>query len=111
MKLVLIIAGASDGERLIEALVGRGLPATKLASQGGFLRRGSVTIMSGVADEQVESVLELVRQECHTRTEKLPTHAAPLFSPELELPSVQSLEVRVGGATVFVLDVQRFERF
>jgi uncharacterized protein YaaQ len=111
LKLVLIIAGAADGDRLITSLISRGLSATKIASQGGFLRRGSVTILSGVEDHEVDGVLALTRKECRSRIEVLPTTGLPVFE-ELPLATAkQPLEVRVGGATVFVLPVDRFERF
>jgi uncharacterized protein YaaQ len=96
---------------LIDALVSRGLPATKIASQGGFLRRGSVSILSGVEENDVDTVLELTRKECRSRTELLPATALPIFE---ELPlamATKPLEVRVGGATVFVMPVDRFERY
>ena len=105
-----IIASAADGDRLIDALVSRKLPATKIASRGGFLRRGNVTIISGVEDHQVDEVMELTRLECRSRTEIIPTTAIPIFD-ELPLATLrQPLEVRVGGATVFVTAVERFER-
>jgi uncharacterized protein YaaQ len=107
----MIVAGAGDGDRLIASLVSRGLSATKIASQGGFLRRGSVTILSGVEDHDVETVLELARRECQARTELIPTQGLPLYT-EVTYPAVMTpLEVRVGGAAVFVLPVERFERF
>jgi uncharacterized protein YaaQ len=75
------------------------------------LRRGSVTILSGVEERDVDAVVELTRKECRSRTELLPATALPVFE---ELPlatTTKPLEVRVGGATVFVMDVDRFERF
>ncbi|HXH21061.1 MAG TPA: cyclic-di-AMP receptor [Dehalococcoidia bacterium] len=109
LKLVLIIAATSDADRLIDRLVKRGLPATKIASSGGFLRRGSATILSGVEDQEVETVIDLARQECRARKEFVPVQNLPVLG---EIGSAsEPLEVRVGGATVFVLDVDRFDRF
>jgi uncharacterized protein YaaQ len=106
---VLIIAGTSDVDRLIDRLIKRGLPATKIASSGGFLRRGSATILSGVDDNDVEPVIELARQECRARKELVPVQNLPVLG-EIGA-ATEPLEVRVGGATVFVMDVGRFERF
>lgn len=109
LKLVLIIAATSDADRLIDRLVKRGLSATKVASSGGFLRRGSATILSGVEENDVEDVIEMARQECRARKEFVPVQNLPVLG---EIGgSSQPVEVHVGGATVFILDVGRFERF
>lgn len=105
----MIIAGATDADRLINRLVSKGLSATKIASSGGFLRRGSTTILSGVEDTDVDLVLDLVREECRSRTEFVPMQSVAILA-EASGPA-EPLEVRVGGATVFVLPIDRFERF
>jgi uncharacterized protein YaaQ len=94
---------------LIDTLVGRGIPATKIASRGGFLRRGSVTILSGVEDDHVDIVLELTRRECSARKELVPTQGLPIFG-EVSI-GAPPIEVQVGGATVFVMDIARYEHF
>lgn len=109
LKLLLIIVGRTDADRLIERLVGRGLTATKIASSGGFLRRGSSTILSGVEDEDVEDVIRMTREECRTRREAVPVQSLPLLGEATG--ATEPIEVRVGGATIFVLDVKRFEKF
>ncbi len=106
-KLVIIITAEPDAERLLGLLVERGLPATKVSSTGGFLRRGNATIFSGVEEGRVGEILGLVRQECRGRTEVIPTQALPF--PEVSLPTAP-VEVRVGGAIVFVLPVEHFEK-
>ena len=105
----MIIVGRMDSDRLIERLVGRGLAATKISSSGGFLRRGSATILSGVADADVESVIELTREECRSRREVVPVQSVPLLGEAGAM--TEPIEVRLGGATVFVLSVERFESF
>jgi len=106
-KLVLIIAADVDADRLMHLLSERGIPVTKLSSSGGFLRRGNTTLLSGVEEERVEEVLELVRRECRARTELVPIQALPF--PDVALPA-GPVEVRVGGAVVFVLPVEHFEK-
>ncbi len=106
-KLLLIIATDADADVLIQRLVERGYPATKVSSSGGFLRRGNVTILSGIDGRDVENVLAIVRQECQARTEFIPAQALPF--PESILPA-EPIEVRVGGAIVFVIPVERFEK-
>ena len=101
--------GRTDADRLIERLVGRGLSATKISSSGGFLRRGSATILSGVEDQDVDAVIELTRQECRSRREIVPVQSLPLLGEASG--STEPIEVRLGGATVFVLNIDRFESF
>ena len=108
MKLVIIIASDPDAERLMKALIGQGYPATKIGSTGGFLRRGNATILSGVEADEVDQVLAMVRAECHARSELVPAQALPLFGEGAAL--TEPVEVRVGGAIVFVVDVERFEK-
>ena len=85
----------------------RGYPATKVSSTGGFLRRGNATIFSGVDAGDVDTVIALIRSECEARTEFLPAQALPF--PESILPS-EPVEVRTGGAIIFVVSVERFEK-
>jgi uncharacterized protein YaaQ len=91
----------------MDRLVERRFPATKVSSTGGFLRHGNVTIFSGVTDEQVDELMTLVREECHARHEFVPVQTLPFGA---DAPFTEPIEVRVGGAIVFVLDVLRFER-
>ena len=108
LRLVIIIASDSDADRLMKALVEQGYPATKVSSTGGFLHRGNATILSGVDEDEVEQVLAMVRAECHARTEYVPTQTLPFFG-EGTTPS-EPVEVRAGGAIVFVVNVERFEK-
>jgi uncharacterized protein YaaQ len=108
LKLVIIIVSDSDADRLMKGLVERGYPATKISSTSGFLHRGNATILSGVEANEVDQLLAMVRAECHSRTEYVPVQALPFFS-ESALPS-EPVEVRVGGAIVFVVNVERFEK-
>ena len=104
-KLVIVITDDDEADSLISKLVDRGYPATKVSSTGGFLRKGSATILSGVDAEDVELVLSIIRTECRARTEYLPAQATPF--PDAALPR-EPIPVRVGGAIVFVLPVERF---
>jgi uncharacterized protein YaaQ len=108
LKLVVIIASDTDADRLMKGLVERGYPATKVSSTGGFLRRGNATILSGVNSVEVEDVVSMVRTECRARAEYVPVQTLPFFGEGATLS--EPVEVRVGGAIVFVLDVERFEK-
>ena len=61
-----------------------------------------------MAAEEVEAVVQAVRRTCHARTEYI-TLTDPLQTME-GLPLGEPLQVRVGGAVLFVLNVERFEK-
>lgn len=109
MKLIVAIIQDKDSNRLSSALVKANFRATKLASTGGFLKAGNTTFMIGVDDSQVESVMNVIRSGCKVR-EQLVTPVTPMSgTTDSYLPA--PVEVQVGGATVFVLPVDRFEHF
>ncbi|MCH8815418.1 MAG: cyclic-di-AMP receptor [Chloroflexi bacterium] len=106
-KLLIVITADDEADTLIRKLVERGYPATKVSSTGGFLRRGSATILSGIEANDVDAVLTIVREECKARTELVPAQALPF--PESIYPA-EPVQIRVGGAIVFVIPVDRFEK-
>jgi uncharacterized protein YaaQ len=106
-KLVVIITSNDEAETLIRKLVERGYPATKVSSTGGFLRKGNATIFSGVEAGDIDNVVALIGDVCKARTDLVPAQALPF--PESIYPA-EPVQVRVGGAIVFVLPVERFEK-
>ncbi len=108
MKLVMAIVNRDDAERLIDALTAEGFRATTAGTSGGFLRQGNTTILIGVADQDVSRVIRLIRENCHTRTQ-LVSPIPPAMEPG-EVCAPLPVEVQVGGATIFVLDVLHFEQ-
>ena len=107
-KMAILVVSDSDANQLMKRIVEGGYSATKIGSTGGFLRRGSVTIFSGVAEAELEPLLDIVREVCHARKEFVPVQTLP-FLGDGGFTS-EPVEVRVGGAIVFVLDIERFER-
>jgi uncharacterized protein YaaQ len=106
-KLIVVITSNDEADVLIRKLVERGYPATKVSSTGGFLRRGNATIFSGVEAGDIDNVMAIIRDECKARTDYVPAQALPF--PESIYPA-EPVQVRVGGAIVFVLPVERFEK-
>lgn len=107
MKLVIAIVQDYDTDRLLSAVSGRGLRATRIASTGGFLRMGNTTVMLGVEDNQVEDCLDVLRVTCNSRVEQTPAELVDelgYFGPGTVT------EVTIGGAIVFVVPVSRFVR-
>ena len=108
VKLVVAVVHNEDAAALVDALLEREFRATRLHSSGGFLKQSNATVMLGVEDAEVEEVLGIVRESCHSRTQ-IVNPMPPIMEPgEFFMP--YPLEVEVGGATVFVLPVERFER-
>jgi len=107
-KLCVLVVSDTDANRLMEQMVEAGFSATKIGSTGGFLRRGSVTILSGVTDEGMDPLMELVGEVCPARKEFVPVQTLP-FLGDGGFTS-EPVEVRVGGAIVFVVNIERFER-
>jgi uncharacterized protein YaaQ len=107
VKLVLTIVGTRDAGRLMATLAERGLGSTRLASTGGFLREGNVTLLVGCDDQRVDEVLELIRGISKPRTRQV----VPLayLGEEAHPVLLEPVEVTTGGATTFVLAVERFE--
>ncbi|HZP56517.1 MAG TPA: cyclic-di-AMP receptor [Dehalococcoidia bacterium] len=108
LKLVVIIASDADAEKLMKKLVEQGYPATKISSTGGFLRKGNATILSGVEANEVDGIVAMVRAECYAHSEYVPVQTLPFFGEGSVLQ--EPIEVRTGGAIVFVLNVERFEK-
>ncbi len=109
MKLIMSIVQREDADDLLKALTDSGRKATLVSTTGGFLREGNATICVGVGEDEVHTVLGLIKENCHTRTRYV-SPLAPLTEPsEFYVP--EPVEVEVGGATVFILDVERYENF
>jgi uncharacterized protein YaaQ len=109
MKLVMSIVNSDDAGRLVDALTQAGYRATTISTTGGFLRQGNDTILVGTDDEKVPHVLQLIRENCHTRRQ-LVSPLPPVMEPgDMYIPS--PVDVQVGGATIFVLEVAQFEQF
>ena len=109
MKLIIAVVQDKDSNRLSNALVDKDYRATKLASTGGFLRAGNTTFLIGVEDEHVAVVLEMIQDSCKSR-EQLVAPVSPMGgNADSYVP--YPVEVQVGGATVFILEVEQFEQF
>ena len=107
MKLIIAIINHDDAHSVIQQLTQEKFPVTKLATTGGFLMVGNVTILVGVEDERLDAALELIGKYSHSRRQVIPTTA----EMGLGFFSAMPVEVTVGGATVFVLPVEQFEKF
>jgi uncharacterized protein YaaQ len=104
MKLIVAIVQDQDAQNVINELTEKEFRVTKLASTGGFLKAGNTTLLSGVENDQVDEVIEIIERNCKTR--EITTSLLTVTMPgDTYIP--YPLEVKVGGATVFVLDVEQ----
>jgi len=106
MKLVIAVVQDSDAASLLENLVEHGFRATKLASTGGFLKKGNTTVFAGVEDEKIPELIEVIKEKCCLSKQVL----TPIISPggpiESYMPNL--VDIPPSGANVFVLDVEQF---
>ena len=86
MKLIILILDDEVAEEALRDLIEHEFRVTRVASTGGFLRRGNTTLLIGTQDDLVDDALEVIRSLRR--------------DPEQD----QRL------ATVFVLDVEHFEQ-
>jgi uncharacterized protein YaaQ len=108
VKLLIAVVHNEDASVLIDALLAHEFRATWLHSSGGFLKQSNATILVGVDEAKVDEVVTLVRDNCQARTQTV-SPIPPIMEPgEFFMP--YPLEVEVGGAVIFVLPIDRFER-
>lgn len=87
MKMIIAILRDDDSEAVSQALINEKFRVTRIASTGGFFRKGSTTLMVGLADEMIDQAMEIIRQNCK-----------PAIDPGIK------------RATLFVLNIAHFEQ-
>ena len=92
-KLIIAVVQNEDADTVVDALLEDEFRATRLASTGGFLRRGNTTLMVGAQDDQVDRVLDLIRSNARNQT-----------------AAADAAEHQSAAATVFVLDLEEYQR-
>ncbi len=108
MKLVIAIVDDEDAPKLVDKLMENKFRVTKLASTGGFLRAGNTTLLIGVSKEKVDKVIDIIKSICKSRKQVTTTATQTAFNSGTYIP--YPIEVQVGGATIFVVDVDKFEK-
>ena len=106
MKLIFAIVSNDDSAKVSKELTKNKFSVTKLATTGGFLKAGNVTILIGLEESKLDACFDIIREHSSSRKQIIPTTA------ELGMGFFPStpVQVEVGGATVFVLHVERFEK-
>ena len=106
MKLIFAIINNDDSHSVSNALMQNGFQATKLASTGGFLMSGNTTFLLCADDSRVDDIIGVIRENSNKRKQFVPNAATYGEGSYTSFP----VEVSVGGATIFVTDIERFEK-
>ncbi|MDD3224761.1 MAG: cyclic-di-AMP receptor [Clostridium sp.] len=106
MKLIIAIVQDDDASDLIDVLTEGKFRVTKLATTGGFLKAGNTTLMIGVDEKDVDKVLKTIEDQCKTRNEIITSPSPVAGTNGVYVP--YNVQVEVGGATIFVVDVDKF---
>lgn len=107
MKLIIAIVSGEDASEVSTALVKQNFGVTRLNSTGGFLKAKSRVFIIGTKNEDVPRVLEIIKEHSEARNKEVPKAIKREFDMFEKMPS----EVKIGGATVFVLDTDQFLKF
>ena len=108
MKLILAIVNNDDSAVVSSTLTKENFSVTKLSTTGGFLMVGNTTLLIGADDDKVARAKEIIHE--HSRTRSKIAMTTNSLGRGLQNNSLEE-EVTVGGATVFVLDVESFDKF
>ncbi len=104
--LLMAVVQSQDVDGANHALAKLGITSTPLPSVGGFLGRRNATLLIGLPKKKRASAISALSKTCRQRIEYI---AVPLESAPLPLPA--PTPVTIGGATIFSLEVERYEEF
>lgn len=107
MKLILAIIPNDDSMVATSALTKEGFFITKLSTTGGFLMVGNTTLLIGTEEERIPLIKEILSRHCSGRKQISPSVSS--FGRGLSDEGLGE-ETSVGGATMFVLNVDSFEK-
>ena len=106
MKLILAIVSNDDSADVSSKLTKAKYSVTRLATTGGFLMSGNTTLLVGCDDELVDGAIQIIAENRRKRTKMVPSTASFNAGMYAGMP----VQVAVGGATIFVMNVERFEK-
>ncbi len=108
MKLVMAIIHDEDAFNIMDTLSEKGYIVTKLATTGGFLRAGNTTLISVCEEERIPELVSIIEKKCKARKQIASVNSSGLSASENYVP--YPVEITVGGATIFVLNVEEFKK-
>ena len=104
MKMIMAIMPRNEAERVLQALVAANLTATFMETRGGMLRQAQMTLFIAVEADQLERVLSIVESTCRSQPVVESAEGEEGAAPMPARP-------QLGGAVVFVWDIERIETF
>ena len=104
-QLVVVTVTGEQVDDLTRRLLQDGLHVTQV-DRGGLFQEIPVSLLIGLNRADRPRLLAHVRECCRTRKRFIPTQAE---TPWLEGVGMM-IEAEVGGATIYALDVERFEQ-
>lgn len=111
MKLLVIITSKENTKKLKAELVAAKFSLTKLSSEGGFLEKKNTTFLVGVEDEKVDQALEIIKKNCKIKEKTITVPPFMTTGMESGLNPEGTTKIKIGGATVFVVNVDRLVKF
>jgi uncharacterized protein YaaQ len=109
VKLFIAVIHNRDKNKVVDDLVRDGYKFTIIGSTGGFLREGNTTFLIGVQEEEKEALMNIIQRNCQVREQVV--NVLPPEATQVGSFVPNPVKVPVGGAIVFVLDVEEFARF
>ena len=109
VKLAVCIVHNRDKNRVTDELVKAGFKFTVIGSTGGFLREGNTTILIGSEEEDLPTLKRVLGDNCQSREQLVNVTPFEAVTPGAFIPN--PVKVPVGGAVMFVIDVESFHRF
>jgi len=106
MKLLIAIVSDEDSNILADKLNRHGFSITKLCSTGGFLKSGNTTFLIATENEKVEEAIEIIRETCKSKRRMIAPEKLPGSFGTFNM--AMPVEVNIGGATVFTLNIEQF---
>ena len=104
MKMIIAIVSSDDANNVQKGLIKQHYQATKLATTGGFLMKGNTTFLIGADDDKVSDIITIIGNHSKQRKKIIPNSVINEFG----MLATSPVEVTVGGATIFVVDVDQF---
>jgi len=104
MKMVMVVVARDEAESVLEALVQASYTATFTESRGGMLREAQVTLFIAIEEGDLAEVLEIIEGSCHSHVTVESDQATGVVPP-----MGKTSRTKVGGAVVFVWDLEQFE--
>lgn len=105
MKMVMAIMPRGEAESVLQALVAANHTATYVETRGGMLRQAQMTLFIAADREDVEQVLSIIESTCRSEPVVETSEEGEILSASMPV------RPRLGGAVVFIWNVERSETY